>query len=94
MGQTSAIIWRPQTKLLIVGLLSSTRRKPNWSYVTGDRSGDFLFSPLYRAGYASQPDAITSDDGMELMDAYITAPVGVLLPKQTNGTGAKDMQNI
>ena len=40
---------------------------------TGDASGDFLFPALYKAGFASQPDALQREDGLMLRDMYITA---------------------
>jgi uracil-DNA glycosylase len=40
---------------------------------TGDRSGDFLFEALYKAGFASQPTSVKRDDGLALRNAYIAA---------------------
>jgi uracil-DNA glycosylase family 4 len=40
---------------------------------TGDRSGDFLYAQLFRAGFANQPNSKSHDDGLALKNAYISA---------------------
>jgi uracil-DNA glycosylase len=64
----------PQARVLIVGLApgahgSNRTGRP----FTGDGSGATLYRVLYRAGFASQPESRTRDDGLRLIDAYITA---------------------
>ncbi|TMG42144.1 MAG: uracil-DNA glycosylase [Chloroflexi bacterium] len=53
-----------------------------------DSSGNWLFEALYRYGFASQPTALTRDDGLELTDCYISA-VGRCAPPGNKPTHAE-----
>jgi uracil-DNA glycosylase len=64
----------PAARVLIVGLAPGAHGSNRTGRMfTGDRSGDILYSVLYRAGFASQPSSGSRDDGLTLRGAYITA---------------------